>query len=241
MRAKAIISYDGSRFHGFQSQKHTSKTVIGTLQKALKKTGIETKITGSGRTDRGVHATGQVIHFDLPPFWNDTQKLQSYLNRYLFPSILFKKIEIVSDDFHARYSAKRRAYRYIFSMDTPNPFSAQYITFLENFDYEKCKNAVKLFEGRHNFEYFKKEGSGVTNFERTIYKACIYRYKNYYILYFEADGFLRSQVRMMADFLFKIGRGDLTLKELAEQLSCKHQYSSTLAPPYGLYLCRVFY
>ncbi len=241
MRVKSIIAYDGSRFFGFQSQKHTQKTVADTLQKALKSLQIHSKITASGRTDTGVHATAQVIHFDLPSYWSDLEKLKLHLNHRLFPYIRIKKIAKVSEDFHARYNAKRRAYRYILCEQEPNPFESNYVTFVKNIDFEKIKEAITLFEGRYDFKYFQKSGSDIKSSVREIYKAKLYKYKDYKILYFEANGFLRSQIRIMVDFLLKIGKGKIGQKELKEQLLCKKKHSTSLAPPYGLYLCKVIY
>lgn len=241
MRAKAILSYDGSRFYGFQSQKHTKNTVATTLENSLKNLNIYSKITASGRTDRGVHATNQVIHFDLPPFWKDLKKLKNHLNRQLLPNIYVKNISFIDESFHARFSAKRRAYRYILTTKNPNPFEYNYVTFVENLDFKRVEDAIKLFEGRYDFKFFQKSGSDVKTTTREIYKAKSYEYKNYKILYFEANGFLRSQIRMMVDFLLKISKGDLTKEELKEQLLCQKRHSTSLAPPNGLYLCRVIY
>ena len=241
MRIKAVIAYDGSRFEGFQSQKHTQNTVVGVLQKALERTGIATKVIGSGRTDRGVHATGQVIHFDLPQYWNDLKKLRNYLSAYCAPFIKIKHFYPVPSDFHARYSAKRRAYRYILSHKEPTPFEAAYLTYAPPFDRKSIQRALKIFEGRHDFTYFMKTGSDTKSAIRTIYKASLYPYQEKTVIYIEADGFLRAQVRMMVDFLLKIARGELGPKELEEQLSLKIRHSTTLAPPNGLYLAKVIY
>ena len=240
MRVKALISYDGSRFNGFQSQKHTTNTVMHQLQSACKRVGIDSKIIGSGRTDAGVHATGQIIHFDLPPFWSDIAKLQRYLNSYLAPYIAIKRVVPVSNDFHARYSAKRRAYRYIVSKKPPNVFEAAYRSYFF-INPKICKEALTLFLGRHDFRYFYKTGSDTKTTIRTIYKARLYEQKDYYIIYIEADGFLRAQIRMMVDALRKVSNTALTLTQLQEQLEAKKQFSSSLAPPNGLYLCRVIY
>ncbi|HIE34962.1 MAG TPA: tRNA pseudouridine(38-40) synthase TruA [Campylobacterales bacterium] len=241
MRVKATIAYDGSRFFGFQSQKSTKNTVATSLQIALNSLNIDSKIVASGRTDRGVHATNQVIHFDLPSYWQDFKKLKEHLNQRLFPAIIIKKIEPAFDNFHARFSAKKRAYRYILSTKEPNPFEANYITFVKDIDFKKIEDSINLFKGKHDFRFFQKSANNANSSIREIYRAKVYRFKEYIIIYFEANGFLRSQIRMMVDFLLKIGKSRLTKAELKEQLLCKKQYSSTLSPPYGLYLCRVVY
>ena len=241
MRVKAVLSYDGSKFYGFQYQKHTDETVANTLQKALNSLNINSKIVASGRTDKGVHATNQVIHFDLPPFWRNLEKLKNSLNRIVLPYIYIKNIHFVEKNFHARFSAKRRAYRYILSSKEPSPFEYSYVTFIKDIDFNKIKESIKIFERRYDFKYFQKSGSEVLTTIRTIYKARFYEYRDYKILYFEADGFLRSQIRMMVDFLLKIAKDSLTKEDLKEQLLCKKRYSTSLALPNGLYLCRVIY
>jgi len=128
MRVKAVIAYDGSGYKGFQKQTTTDKTVTAAIEKALRSLQINSSIVGSGRTDAGVHASGQVIHFDLPEFWSDLDKLKLNLNRKL-TEIQFKHISSVSHDFHARFSAKKRLYRYVFKTQKPSIFEQKYISY----------------------------------------------------------------------------------------------------------------
>lgn len=241
MRVKLTISYNGAPFMGLQSQTTTANTIIGTLQNALQRLGIESKLVASGRTDRGVHAFRQVLHFDLPDFWTDLPKLHRSLNHQLPDAIHIRRIEKAPDDFHARYGAKRRVYRYILSTKEPNPFEADFVTFVPALDHEKIADAIGLFEGTHDFAYFKKSGSDVTHYVRAVYKARLYRHRGYTVLYFEANGFLRSQIRLMVGFLLAISEGKLTAGMLKEQLSLQKQYKVKLAPHNGLYLSRITY
>ena len=241
MRVKMTLAYNGANFFGSQIQKETEQTVNGQLEKALSLLQIKTKIQASGRTDRGVHASRQVVHFDLPSFWSDLIKLQDSLKRILPSSIHIRKLESVHDNFHARYSAKKRAYRYIISTQTPSPFLADLITYVDNIDSKKIAEAIQLFEGIHNFEQFKKSGSDTKNFEREIYKARIYTHKGYTILYFEANGFLRSQIRLMVGFLLEISAGRYNNEDLKAQLTSTKQLKLKPAPHEGLYLCNVKY
>jgi tRNA pseudouridine38-40 synthase len=241
MRIKLTISYNGAPFMGLQSQTTTADTIIGTLQSALKRLGIESKAVASGRTDRGVHAYRQVLHFDLPEFWSDLEKLERSLTRQLPDAIHIRRLEKAADDFHARYGAKRRVYRYILSTKEPNPFEADFVTFVPSLDHEKIAEAIRLFEGTHDFDYFKKSGSDVTDFVRTVYKARLYRRSGYTVLYFEANGFLRAQIRLMVGFLLGISEGKLTEKMLREQLACEKQYKVKPAPHNGLYLSKIIY
>ncbi len=243
MRVKITLSYDGSSYLGSQSQITSENTIMGVFYIALKKLQIdESKITASGRTDRGVHAFNQVFHIDLPLFWNSTIKLKTALNHQLPLSVHVKKVEKVDDNFHARYSTKRRAYRYILSQDEPNPFEVKYVTFIkEPLHVEILNEAMRHFMGEHNFEMFKKNGSEVKNFVRTIYKAYAYEYRGKIVLYFEANGFLYSQIRLMVAFILKINSNSLTCKDLDEQLSCKKVHNTRPAPSNGLYLAKIFY
>jgi len=240
MRVKAILSYDGNFFQGFQKQTKTKKTVTASIETALHQLHIDADIVGSGRTDAGVHATGQVIHFDLPDYWRDRDKLQRELNRKL-RHIHIKHITIVEKEFHARFSAKRRIYRYLFKRKTPSLFEENYIAHYASFDSGLLQKALRLFEGKHDFKYFHKTGSDTHTTVRKIYRAVYREFGNYHAIYFEADGFLRAQVRMMIETAMRCAKGEITLKELEEQLDLKHRYTTALAPSSGLYLARIIY
>jgi len=241
MRVKMTIAYNGAHFYGSQIQKETEQTINGQIEKALSLLQIPSTIQASGRTDRGVHASKQVLHFNLPSFWSDLTKLQNSLKRILPSSIVIRKLEFVSDDFHARYSAKRRVYRYIISTQDPSPFLADLITFVDTLNTQKITEAIKLFEGVHDFEYFKKSGSDTTDFKREIYSTRLYQYKGYTVLYFEANGFLRSQIRLMVGFLLKISEGSYTKEQLLQQLNREKHFNIKPAPHQGLYLSNIKY
>lgn len=240
MRVKATISYDGSSFLGFQKQKSTTNTITYAIEKALKSLKIDSDITGSGRTDAGVHATGQVIHFDLPTYWSDLKKLQLNLNRKL-EKISFKSIKLVDNNFHARFNAKKRVYRYIFKTSKPSVFENNYISYYQEFDTKNLNNSLKLFRGEHDFNMFHKTGSQMHTTKREIFHTR-YFYKNgYHFIYITANGFLRSQVRMIVDAAIKCSRAELTTLQLKEQIENSVKHTTKLAPPQGLYLAKVIY
>ena len=241
MRVKAVIAYDGTGFYGFQSQTTTPRTVMGALTRASQRLGIRSPIVGSGRTDRGVHATGQVIHFDLPPHWEDRTKLKTMFNRLLAPAIQFKSIAPVPDDFHARYDAKRRIYRYLLKSTPLTPFELPYCLHVPDLDPIPLVEALRLFEGRHDFALFHKRGSDPVSTVRTIHRIRLYPFHSYTALSLEADGFLRAQVRMTVAAALSAMRGELNLKQIEEQIAGKERYTTRLAPPQGLYLSRVVY
>jgi len=240
MRVKGVIEYDGSKFYGFQKQKNIKNTITQKIEESLKNLNIKSEIRGSGRTDRGVHASNQVIDFEVPLFWEDLKKLQNSLNRGL-KYIRFKKIIKVDENFHSRFSAKKRVYRYIFKTSKVSIFERDYISYYPKFNQELLIKALKNFEGEHNFKYFKKSGTTTHTDIRTIYKTAYKNYKDYHIIYFEANGFLRSQVRIMVEFAMGISLKKLTLQQQIEQLNLDKIYSTKLALPNGLYLARVLY
>ena len=240
MRVKAVISYDGSQYLGFQKQTSTNQTIMYAIERVLHSLQIHSDIVGSGRTDAGVHASGQVIHFDLPEYWTDLEKLKLNLNRKLH-DISIKHITQVNDDFHARFSAKKRLYRYIFKTTKPSVFEQKYISHYYPFDTNKLIEALQYFEGKHNFEYFRKTGSETYTTIREIYFTKYKEYHGYHFIYFQANGFLRSQVRMMVDACMLCATNQITLTELQEQIDCKKKHTTKLAPPEGLYLAKILY
>lgn len=235
------MSYNGSAFMGSQQQPTTHETVIGTLLIALKRLKIHTAPKGSGRTDRGVHATHQVMHLDLPLYWHDLQRLTEMLNMQLPASIRIRRIEFVESEFHARYSAKKRVYRYIIKEGVGNPFEDNFVSFIPQLNREIITDAIGCFVGTHNFELFKKSGNDMDHFTRIIYRAYAYSHRGYFILVFEGNGFLRSQIRLMVGFLLRISAGKATKEQLIEQLSGIKRHSTDIAPHNGLYLTRIKY
>jgi tRNA pseudouridine38-40 synthase len=233
------ITYDGSKFFGFAKQPNKI-SVVGSLEIAFKNINEKSQVVGSGRTDRAVHATGQVFHIDISTHWqNRLQHLQNILNRNI-SHIEITKISLADKNFHARFSAKKRVYRYIYSKDI-NVFNSSYLSHIANLDKNIVSDAIKLFCGCHNFSMFSKRDKDIKNRNRVIYDAIFYEYKNYYVFKFTGSSFLRSQIRMMVDFIVKISQKTLSKQNLIEQLTLKKQYSSTLASPNGLYLCKVIY
>jgi len=187
-----------------------------------------------------VHATGQVIHFDLPEFWSDLDKLKLNLNRKL-TQIQFKHISSVSDDFHARFSAKKRLYRYVFKTQEPSVFEQKYISYYPEFDATLLTQALALFVGEHDFDHFHKTGTVTHTTVRRIYKTNYIQRNNYHYIYFQANGFLRSQVRMMVEAAMQCTRGEMTTNQLLKQIECQEKHTTRLAPPEGLYLAKINY
>jgi tRNA pseudouridine38-40 synthase len=230
------LTYNGTNFFGSQAQKESTNTILGNIERVFTKININSKIIASGRTDKGVHAIGQVISFDIPTFWQNIKKLQNVLNEMLPSTIQVKHIKIVNDKFHARYSAKKRVYRYIMKNEKSNPFENDFISFYENINFEDIQENIKLFIGEFDFKNYMKTGSDIKSTKRTIYKAFAYKHKDYIVLNFEANGFLRGQIRLMVGGLLNLNK-----KEIQEQLLCEAKHKIKPAKCNGLYLSHIKY
>jgi len=240
MKIKLTICYDGTTYNGSQIQPDYP-TIQSKLLEALIVLNIDTTLDFSGRTDKGVHAFRQVVSLDIPHFWKDFKKLQFALNKQLPDSIQVRAIKSQNNTFHARFSAKKREYRYLITQDKLTPFNANYLSYYETINNSKIQEAIKIFVGVHDFDYFSKKGSDPISTVREIYNIRFYKYKNIYVLNFRANSYLRSQIRMMVDFIMKISSGKLTLEDLKKQLNKKELISWTLAPANGLYLSKIIY
>ena len=210
MRYLIHFSYDGTNFNGFQKQPGC-RCVESELEKALYDINNhkKTKVVGSGRTDRGVHALDQTAHFDID-IDITLYKLKCALNSLLPEDIHVFSVEEVSDDFHARFNAKRKTYKYIINCGEYNPIERNYVyQYGKKLDVEKMKKEIKSFIGVHNFKPFVSDESVKENYEREIYDAHIEEDGDKAIFYFTGNGFMKYQVRNMVGVLFKIGKGKL--------------------------------
>lgn len=246
-----IIAYDGSKFCGFSHQKHTKGvlSVANFFELTLQKIGIKAKIIGSGRTDKDVHATNQVINFHAK-LYMPLDKMKKLLNDRLYPFVLIKRIFIADSNFHARFSAKLRIYRYVFTQAELLPFYNNYIAKVRHGDISLLQTALNEFIGTHDFSLFKKNGSETKNYIRTIVKAHIFPAKIHniscFVAHIGANGFLRSQVRIMLKACFEFSLGRITLQNLVRQIQNditleKSLCVRELAPACGLYLHRIIY
>lgn len=245
MRYLITFSYDGSKFKGYQKQPRL-KTVQGEIEKALKElSNKDISISGSGRTDAGVHALNQRAHFDLD--MNITcDKLQKALNSLLSDYIYIKKVEEVSDDFHARFNVSAKEYIYKINMGEYSPIEKDYIyQYNKKLDLVEMERALKYLEGTHDFKSFSKADEEKEDFTRTIIQTNLIRNVkdvNRFIISFLGTGFLRYQVRNMVGLLIEIGEGKRKSEDILEILEAKDRRKAGItAPPEGLYLKDVFY
>lgn len=240
MNLKFTIEYDGSNFQGSQRQPN-GKGVENNLANVLNFLKVDSRITLSGRTDSDVHASNQVFNAYFPEHFNDFEKLKRIFNNALCDEIRVKRIEKVSDDFNARFSAKKRVYRYIISKKELNAFNHKFFSYKKINNPNLLKEAIKVFEGTHNFEYFKKEGSDKKNFIKQVYETKFYEYKEFYIFKFKANSYLRTQIRLMVGFLLAIDDNKVSIEDLKAQLNKEKKIYNRPAIGNGLYLAKVIY
>ena len=226
MRYLITVSYDGTLFAGYQKQPK-QRTVQGEIEKALKEIsgGKKIDIHASGRTDAGVHAINQKIHFDL-----DTkitiEKLAKGINSLLPEDIFVKKVEEVSDDFHARFSAIGKEYMYILNVGEYNPLERNYVyQHNKKLDVVEMERAMKYFEGTHNFKSFTKSDDEKDDYVRTISQTNLIRDPkdlNKITLIFVGTGFLRYMVRNMVGLLIEVGEGKRKSEEIISKIGRAH-------------------
>lgn len=245
MRIKAIISYDGSGFSGYQVQPN-GRTVQEEIERVLTQMnrGVFTRITASGRTDTGVHAVGQVIHFDtqlsIPPAgWVKA------LNSQLPGDIRVMAVEEVREDFHARYDVEWKTYRYKWTLeDIPLPFERRMLSHIpgKKPDIDRMRKAAEALIGEHDFRSFSAANTSIQDFVRTIYDVRIERYGQQLHLVITGNGFLYNMVRIIAGTLWEIGTGKFSPDAMPEIIAAKDRsQAGRTAPPQGLYLEKVGY
>ena len=244
-KLKCTVRYDGSGFHGYQRQPNL-RTVQGEIEKVLKyvSKGKEIETHSSGRTDSGVHAMGQVFHFET-----DLQiplKQWKYIfNNALPEDIYMVKTECVTDDFHARYLATKKEYRYyILNEKVPDVFKRNYVyQYMGQLDREAMRKACEYFIGEHDYTTFSSAKSTVKGSKiRTIEQLEFKEEGNYIILIFKGNGFLYQMVRIIAGFILDVGRGKYSPENIPDLFKQKNRSAigRTLTSK-GLYLWEVSY
>lgn len=242
MRIKLTVSYDGSRYFGFQHQDNVLNIEDAILSAIQKIDSSVDKIYGSGRTDRYVHAKGQVIHFDTQKDILEYKWVMA-INTFLPDDINVLECEKVSDDFHARYSAVRKEYRYYIRHHSYDIFYRNYMDYIPNIDVELLKKNIKKLEGLHDFRGFcsakiAKEKSTM----KEIFEASVIEHDDYLELVFIGNGFLKYQVRTMVGTLVDIATGKKSEDIIEEIFESKNpEITTRVVSGKGLYLISVTY
>ena len=243
MKIKLTLTYDGTSYCGWQRQKN-GISVQETVENAVfNLTGEKVSVTGSGRTDAGVHAKGQVACLDvktsIPP-----EKFYRALNLCLPPDIKAVKSELADDDFHPVRSAKRKTYVYtLYESDVPLPLSERHAVMVGGkLDIARMKAAAELLVGTHDFKCFSSTGSSVKTTVRTVYSVNITENDGLIKISVCGDGFLYNMVRIIVGTLVMIGNGNATADRITEMLSGGgRKKGGTTFPAKGLCLEKVEY
>ena len=242
---KLTIEYDGTAYHGWQRQSST-RTIQGTIEAALQTiTGESVTLLGSGRTDAGVHATGQVANFCLETRLT-ADVFAKGLNSLLPPDIVIKDCAAVNNVFHARYDARSKIYDYrILNRPTPAALFRQYAWHIRNpLDLEAMRTAMLCLRGQHNFSAFEATGSSRSHAVRTVTDVSLTgRDKDGYVVFsIEADGFLRHMARNIVGTLVDVGLGKISPQAFEDiLLSRDRRQAGITAPALGLFLREVKY
>lgn len=248
MRYKIILAYDGTNFAGFQMQPN-QRTVEGVLKRIVNKIAKnptpEISVYGSGRTDAGVHALGQVVHFDLSIEMSERSMLHA-LNSQLPLDMQVKKVEIVDETFHARFTTHGKKYQYRMALGQfVDPFKRNYTGHWKfPINIGLIQKAIKDLEGTHDFSSFVASGSTVKDHVRTIYEAKVWEDKKQDEIVFEfyGNGFLYNMVRIMVAVLVEIGSKRRPADDIPRLFEVKDRNQARgTAPASGLYLKEVDY
>jgi len=243
MKYKAIVSYKGRAYFGFQRQS-TLPTIQGTIEEILSfLLGETTLIKGAGRTDAGVNALGQVICFSSPKEIEITKFLGA-VNRLLPNDISFCSLETVNEDFDPRHSAALKKYRYCISLGDKDPLRCDEEWQLLNrkFSLSAYKKALSLFVGCHDFKNFTTKSQDIKSFIRVVDSITVSKEDGLVVAEFIGNGFMTYMVRLMVGAAAKVGFGSLPLSYIEEKLSMKNRLiSSFKAPAAGLTLLEVKY
>ncbi|MDD3375535.1 MAG: tRNA pseudouridine(38-40) synthase TruA [Candidatus Omnitrophica bacterium] len=247
---KLTVEYDGTKFSGWQIQAKGERTIQGEIKKALEKI-LNEKITliGSGRTDQGVHAIGQVAHFTTNSLL-DPKRIGKALNTKLPSDIVVLKSVKVKNDFHAQYGAQSKIYRYtILNRDAPSAYAKNFCHHCpQKLDLNAMKKATTKFLGKKDFasvaamDVAKRKSGKIIDTIRTIKKINIQKKKNIITIDIEATGFLYKMVRNITGTLIQVGLGKISPNQIPEILKARNRkLAGPTGPAKGLCLLKVKY
>lgn len=243
-RYRLDIEYDGRPYHGFQAQE-ALPSVQGALERAVKGFSGETlRLQAAGRTDTGVHAIHQVVHIDLQKDWKP-EVVRDAMNAHLVPEpISVLEVSLAPEDWHARFSAKKRAYEYrILNRKSPPGLDRGRVWHVKKpLDADAMHAAAQVLVGHHDFTTFRDLGCQAKSPMKTLDVAAVRREGEQVVLSFASRSFLHRQVRSMTGSLAQVGLGRWTADDLKAALEARDRKAcGPVAPAEGLYLTRVEY
>ncbi|MCK5674857.1 MAG: tRNA pseudouridine(38-40) synthase TruA [Spirochaetales bacterium] len=238
-----ILSYDGTKFYGWQIQSK-GRTVQGVLEEGLTRMHKHSvRVMAAGRTDSGVHANGQVCHFDTDLDIPE-QKLKYAINSFLPEDISIINSEYTADNFHARFTAKKRVYKYYLTDSVGyTVFNRYFCTEVRNLPcIEVLNECAKILEGIHDFTTFTNAGDQSKSRVREIYSAVFYREDNFLVFKIQGSAFLWKMVRSIVGTILKYASLESGAKGFKEALESKDRnMAGTTAPAKGLFFHKVYY
>ena len=241
---KITLQYDGSRYDGWQKQGNTDKTIQGKLEQILEKMAGQTvEVHGSGRTDAGVHAWGQVANFHTESDMS-TEEIMAYCNRYLPEDIRVIDAKEVPERFHSRLSAVRKTYAYyVETADRKCVFERKYVYGLgRELDIPAMEKAAGYLLGEHDFKSFCSNKRMKKSTVRRMDQIGIHTDGTKVVFTYTGNGFLYNMIRILVGTLLSVSEGELSVSEIPEILAARNRiYAGRTVQPYGLYLHEVFY
>lgn len=238
------VTYEGTRYQGWQKQETSDNTIQGKLERLLSRMcEEEIAVQGSGRTDAGVHALGQIVNFHTSATMSLQDMLQ-YMNQYLPEDIAVVEIDEVPERFHSRLNAKGKRYSYrVWNSSIPNVFWRRYAHMVEDkLDLEAMKSAASYLLGEHDFKSFTSTKKGKKSTVRRIDNIEIVKDGDMLTFTFTGNGFLYHMIRILVGTLLEVGRGVRTADSIPAVLESKNRENAgELVPGKGLVLEEVFY
>ncbi|MCD8365015.1 MAG: tRNA pseudouridine(38-40) synthase TruA [Clostridiales bacterium] len=241
---KMILSYDGTRYFGWEHQPNKPMTIQGKLEQVLSRmTEREVEVIGAGRTDAGVHARGMVANARLETELTEGE-IRDYMNRYLPDDICVREVRQASDRFHSRYNALGKTYRYTCYVGDVKPvFDRKYVFVLEKCpDVNRMREAAEYLIGTHDFASFCSNPRMKKSTVRKVDRIEIVRKGAYLYFTFHGTGFLQHMVRILTGTLLEVGDGKREPESMAELIEARQRsQAGFMAPAKGLCLIRVDY
>jgi tRNA pseudouridine38-40 synthase len=238
---KLTIEYEGTRYSGWQAQGNTQKTIQGHLVRAASQAFGEVDIGGAGRTDAGVHASGQVAHMRMHKAV-DPHVIAHKINDLLSHDINILGVERASDRFHARHDAVSRVYLYQIAMRR-TAFAKPFVWWVkDSLDVDAISEAAALIGGRHDFTAFTDKRLSADESRIVVVERCVAAVEGDLVLVrIEASHFLWKMVRKLISFLVEVGRRNVSARDLERRLSADAEPFQPAAPPSGLFLEAILY